>query len=407
MPNPRKSDHQGDNVKGVARHKQSRKEIAAAAKAAESQKNKSARRTRIFAISVIVGTIILVVSFFTYLIVVVPYQRVILTVGKDNVKTGYFLRRLVANPTGDIANTLQSLTEELVIDQQAPAIGLTNVTTQDINSYLHDAAKKAKGIDTITDNDFDAWFREQLANTGLPAKEYREIAANDILRTRERDIVSANIKSIAPQIHLWAIVLGSEGEALQVKMRIDGGEDFGTIAAVYSLDSQAKTNKGDMGWLPPDLLDSQLRTIAATIQVGKCSDPITYTQQSSSSSTSTTTEYVLLMVSEKSDAKEMTTDQLATLKNQALVNWLNSKESSTMVVIHGLNGSKTIDAQTTDWLMDQAKKLSSKLARNPVTTAPTTESPTNTTQTTNTLTTSTLITTAPTTTSPSTTTTLP
>jgi parvulin-like peptidyl-prolyl isomerase len=377
MPKPRNSARRAANQQATARQKQSRKEIAAAVKTAELQKKKAAKRTRLFTISAIVGVVALVAVFFVYLTVIMPYQQVILTVGQDNVKTGYFLRRLVANPSGDISSTLQGLTAELLVKQQAPTMGVTPVTAQDINEYLRAGAAKAKGTDTISDADYDAWFREQLANRGLPAKEYREIAARDILRTRLQDIVAANIKSIAPQVHLWAIVVASNDAAVQAKAKIDGGEDFAAVAANVSLDSTATTSGGDQGWVPPDVLDSQLSTQAATLDVGKCSDPITYTQQSSTSSTGTVTNYVLLFVSEKSDAMEMTTDQLTVLKNKALLNWLNEQSANTTVTYHGLNGSTTLDAQTTSWLQLQAQKLTSRLSTTEQTvTQPTTTEPT-------------------------------
>ena len=59
-----------------------------------------------------------------YLAAVMPYQRVFLTVGKENVKMGYFLKRVVASSGGDPSTTVQQLAAELVIDQAAPQYGL-------------------------------------------------------------------------------------------------------------------------------------------------------------------------------------------------------------------------------------------------------------------------------------------
>ena len=199
-------------------------------------------------------------------------------------------------------------------------------------------------------------------NTGLSVKEYREVAGDEIQRQRLTDIFSADIPSTMPQVHLWAIGFNTNSAALAAKAKIDGGTDFSAVANTIA----GQTNGGDQGWMPLAVLPADLETAASTLDVGKCSAPITYTQPGSTSSSSTTTSYILLMISEKSKSMPVTADQLSILKNNALSNWLNSQLQTTKVTLHDRNGvtidgiTGTLDNSTLTWLNYQAQKLASK-----------------------------------------------
>ena len=329
-----------------------------AAKAVLPQKKKAATKRTAIIIASIVLVIAIAAGLFYYLVNVMPYQRVILTVGNDSIKTGYFLKRVAANTNGDAASTVDSLTTELIIKQAAPDFGLSPATEEDIDTYLRDLARGEN--ETITDAEFDIWFNDRLASTGLTAKEYREIVGGTILAQRIQDIVSANVSSVVPQVHLSVIILDTSDAAISAKARIDGGEDFAAVAREVSLETTSKENGGDVGWLPTELLNSEMSSVIDVLDIGKCSDPFPYVEQSSTSSTETTTTYMLFMVSEKSTAMQVTDDQLTLLKNNAMLNWLDSQISTTEVTFHGLNGSTTLDSQTLAWINYQVQKLINK-----------------------------------------------
>lgn len=334
------------------------KKSGAEARSILSQKKKTATRRTALIITSIVLVIAIAASLFYYLVNVMPYQRVILTVGEDNVKTSYFLKRVAANSSNDAAATIDSLTSELIIKQTALDFGLSPATEEDIDTYLHDLARGES--ETITDADFDVWFKGQLANTGLTEKEYREIVGRSILAGRIQEIVSANVSAVVPQVHLSVIVLDSSDAAISAKARIDGGEDFAAVAREVSLDTTSKENGGDVGWLPTELLNSEMSTVIDVLDIGKCSDPFPYVSQSGSSSTETATSYFLFLVSEKSTAMQVTDEQLTSLKSQAMANWLDSQIATTEVTFHGLNGSTTLDSATLAWIDYQVQKLIKK-----------------------------------------------
>ena len=401
-------------------------------------KKTNTKRRNIIAITSIVLVLVLIVGLFYYFINVLPMQTVVLTVNNENVSTGYFLKRVVANPSGDINSTIQLLEVELIVKQRAPAEGVLPVTDAAIDDYLRGQASSTLATNTTTDTgttttttttevssttpatsttttpvttaattatttatisnaQFNNWLKEQLSNTGLSLKEYREVISREIQRQQLTDITSVSIPSSMAQVHLWAIPFNSQSAALAAKVKIDSGTEFSTVANTIA----GQTNGGDQGWLPLSVLPSALNTAASTLEVGKCSDPIAYTQSSSSSS-SGTTSYVLLLISEKSDSMPVTPSQLSVLKNNTLNNWLNLQLQSTIITLHNRNGTPvdgmtgTLDNTTLTWLNYQAQKLSSK---RPSSTATTTTTPTSTSTTTTELTTSTTTTPITTTTS--------
>jgi hypothetical protein len=409
-------------------------------------KKTNTKRRNIIAITSIVLVLVLIVGLFYYFINVLPMQTVVLTVNNENVSTGYFLKRVVANPSGDINSTIQLLEVELIVKQRAPAEGVSPITDAAIDDYLRGQASStlvtnttadtgtttattttevssttpatsttttpvtttattATTTATISDAEFNKWLKEQLSNTGLLLKEYREVISREIQRQRLTDITSASIPSSMAQVHLWAIPFNSQSAALAAKVKIDSGTEFSTVANTIA----GQTNGGDQGWLPLSVLPSALNTAASTLEVGKCSDPIAYTQSSSSSS-SGTTSYVLLLISEKSDSMPVTPSQLSVLKNNTLNNWLNLQLQSTIITLHNRNGTPvdgmtgTLDNTTLTWLNYQAQKLSSK---RPSSTATTTTTPTSTSTTTTTTELTTSTTTTPITTTTSTATTSP
>ena len=286
-------------------------------------------RRLIITLSSILVAIALIAGAAYYLIVLAPMQHVLLTVGNDNVDTGYFLQRVVANPSGSsITSTIQLVISEIIIKQQASAEGIAPVTSQDIDSYLRtkaetslaasaatdntntttttdqttptdttttDAATAAATTTptTISDSDYNNWLKQQLANTGLSLKDYRQVVVYDIQRERLTAILSATIPSSLKQYHVWAMYFNSNAAAVTAKAKVTSLSDFNTVANTNA----GQTNGGDLDWMPLAVLPLQLETVAANLAPNTCSDPITY-QTGSSIDGSLTTTYWLLWLSE-------------------------------------------------------------------------------------------------------------
>jgi hypothetical protein len=363
-------------------------------------------RRLIITLSSILVAIALIAGAAYYLIVLAPMQHVLLTVGNDNVDTGYFLQRVVANPSGSsITSTIQLVISEIIIKQQASAEGIAPVTSQDIDSYLRtkaetslaasaatdntntttttdqttptdttttDAATTAATTTptTISDSDYNNWLKQQLANTGLSLKDYRQVVVYDIQRERLTAILSATIPSSLKQYHVWAMYFNSNAAAVTAKAKVTSLSDFNTVANTNA----GQTNGGDLDWMPLAVLPLQLETVAANLALNTCSDPITY-QTGSSIDGSLTTTYWLLWLSDESDSMAVTPGQLTQLQNNSLDNWLNSQAQSVTITLHDRNGTVinantgTLDNDTLTWLNYEIQKYLKRIPTQTTTTS--------------------------------------
>jgi hypothetical protein len=355
-------------------------------------------RNLIITVSSIVLAILLIAGAAYYLIVLAPMQRVILTVGNDNVDTGYFLQRVVANPAGSsITSTTQLVISELIIKQQAAAEGIAPVTSQDIDNYLRQQAATslaASAADntttttttatsgtattttaaetttasttttpaTISDSDYNTWLQQQLKDTGLSMKQFRQVALYDIQRERLTAILSATIPSSMKQYHIYAMYFNSNAAAAAAQVKVNSLADFNNVANTNG----GQTNGGDLGWMPLAVLPIQLETAAVNLALDTCSSPVTYQSGSSLDGTLSTT-YWLLWLDAENDSMPVTSSQLTQLQNNSLDNWLNTQAQNITITLHDRNGTLvnantgTLDNDTLTWLNYQIQKLLKKL----------------------------------------------
>jgi len=349
---------------------------AAQAVSTSRPKKINTKRRNIITITSIALVVIIVAALAYYLIAITPKQRVILTINNDNISTGYFLKRVVASPNGDVTATLQGMVGEYIIKQQAAANGVTPVTDQDVDAYLRDQANATLSSNsttssttntttpaTMTDAEYNKWFKTVLDNSGLSANEYREVVVHEIQRERLADILGASIPATMTQVNYGAILYSTQSAATAAKAKLDAGADFGATVTAATAAGQSAF---DQVWSPYAAIDPQLSATAQALAVGKCSDPITYQQSSSTASSTTTTGYVLLMVHEVKDDVPVTDAQKTILKGNALSNWLSIQIKAATVVIHELNGvtangiTESMDSATLTYLNYQVQKLVNK-----------------------------------------------
>ncbi len=351
-------------------------------------------RRLIITLSSIFVAIALIAGAAYYLIVLAPLQHVLITVGSDNIDTGYFLQRVVANPSGSsITSTIQLVISELLVKQQASAEGIAPVTSQDIDSYLRTQAETslassaasdntagttttdaATPTDTtttaISDSAYNNWVKQQLADTGLSMKEYRQVALYNIQRQRLVSILSAQIPSSVDQYHVYAMYFNSNAAALTAKAKVTNLSDFNTVANTNA----GQTNGGDLDWMPLAVLPVQLEVVAKNLAVGTCSDPITY-QSGSSLDGSLKTSYWLLWLAEGPVSRAVTPSQLSALQGNSVDNWLNSKAQQVTITLHDRNGTAvnantgTLDNDTLSWLNYQIQKYLKRLPSQTTTTS--------------------------------------
>jgi len=324
-----------------------------------AQTQKASKKSTLITVVAISAVIICIIVIAYYMIRVLPFQRVIIKVENDKINIEYFLKRVMINPEGDnIWGTIENLTQELVIMQEAPKYGI-EVTEKDIDNILREAARG--GAESITDAEYKEWYRQQLNISQLSQKEYREFVRRTILKQQLNYLLAESIPPAGEQAHLYVIIVKTYEEAVKVKERVDGGEDFQILAKELSIDTSTKDQGGEFGWMPYGIIDDRYKSVITNLEIGVCSEPINTTPIDQGSydpeQAAAIESFALMMITEKSASMEFSEDHLNILRSKALSEWLNEQMSIKKITFHSIRGGSTgFDSYTNSWLQLEIQK---------------------------------------------------
>jgi len=102
----------------------------------------------------------------------------------------------------------------------------------------------------------DEEVKEELKKSDLPNKDvYRNLIGSQMLVNKLRDeYFEQQVPTSAQQRQVMVMLLESKPQAADIRARLESGESFTELAEEFSLDTMAKTNKGDYGWHPEEVL---------------------------------------------------------------------------------------------------------------------------------------------------------
>ncbi len=126
----------------------------------------------------------------------------------------------------------------------------------------------------------DEEVAKELRENDLPDKKvYRDLIRQQLLTDRLLDShFDAQVPLFAEQRQVMAMMLESQTQALEVRNRLEGGEDFSELAEELSLEPLTRNKGGDLGWVPRTILQDMLRTSIVddifSQSVGELSQPI-------------------------------------------------------------------------------------------------------------------------------------
>ncbi len=147
------------------------------------------------------------------------------------------------------------------------------------------------------------------------------------------EVISIDDSVDPVQAQVRRMLLGSEQEALDIRERLEAGEDFAELALGYSLDSASSADGGEITVSP----DSSTKAFddyvfSEGVELGVLSQPIRDTEVSS------TGGYWLIEVTESEANRELDEENRLILKNEALNDWLEGlKDDPDNVIISYLN----------------------------------------------------------------------
>lgn len=107
---------------------------------------------------------------------------------------------------------------------------------------------------------------ENLAKFGFSKEYYRTFYENQLLRTKVRDAVVANVANTEPQVWARHILVEDEVTARGLIEQIQSGMDFAELARDFSIDTGSGAQGGDLGWFGAGMMVAEFETAAFALE---------------------------------------------------------------------------------------------------------------------------------------------
>jgi parvulin-like peptidyl-prolyl isomerase len=152
----------------------------------------------------------------------------------------------------------------------------------------------------------------------------------------------------AETVQLQGLLLSSEPEALDLKARLETGEDLAALAEEFSQDGRTQQNGGEMGLAGKDELSPALAeyVFSQETEIEKWSQPVR------DDTVSTTGAYWLVEVIDKDDDRQLSEEDRNYLLNEAFNYWLSLLWVDTNISID----DSGLTAEKKDWAIERALK---------------------------------------------------
>ena len=290
---------------------------------------------------VVIGAIVALVIYGNN---TAPFRATVLEINDTSISMRYFLRRL--HLAGGTPTALfQTIANEEILKQVAPNPPYDiKISDDNVDQFLKEMARRDNN--TMADDDFKLWFRRQLEITGLSETEFKGLILTNMLKQRMETYLQGEIPTVSEQVHLFMIAQNTVGDALRVKQRIDGGEDFYELARELNVDESLKEQGGDIGWYPRSALsETMARAAFDELEVGEISEPLSAGEQLTA----------IILVAEKAAARQIEERPLQIIKSRVLERWMQQEVQYHRIVIRGLNNG--YDAETDAWIQWQLNKM--------------------------------------------------
>jgi foldase protein PrsA len=318
--------------------------------------NESKNRSLIVTILVAVIVVLVIGSIAGYAIYrqeIEPFETVVLRIDDKEIKMRYFLKRLrISQYTPSFEgppSLLSMIAQEEIIKKKTskPPYNLS-ATEDEVVDFLKTIARQGGG--SITEKEYSEWYRQQLNQTQFSELEFRELARMNVLRQKLRKYLAIRAPTVAEQVHLHMIIQRTGEEINKVKQRLDEGEDFFKLAGELNPSDSTRKSRGDMGWQTKNSLNPILQQFAFQLEVGKSSRPIPLSKEA----------FAIVMVNEKSAAKELSEELKRAQELKLVERWAFKEFQFHKISYHGLKEGRGWDSETNAWANWQMQRMNTE-----------------------------------------------
>lgn len=203
---------------------------------------------------------------------------------------------------------LDSMIDQILIEQAAAREGIVvpmeKVETEMARLIGENAAQ------------FDEWLKaNEMTRESFKAQLQRQL----ISAAFQEHIVGATAPQVE-QVHARHILVATENEAMDVLIKLRGGESFSALAQQYSQDRASKDQGGDLGFFPRGIMPVEIEQVAFALDPGQVSGIV-----------KSDFGYHIIEIVEKDPQRAVSEEMLATWRQNRFLAWLDGERAAAKI----------------------------------------------------------------------------
>jgi len=159
-------------------------------------------------------------------------------------------------------------------------------------------------------------FNNMYGPYNFDIDDLRSIFEINLLRDKLIEEFTRDITPVKSEVRARHILVETLDEANEVLLRLEEGEEFHDLAAIYSLDESNREQGGDLGWFDENTMVTPFSDVAFSLAEGEISDPV-----------ETTFGYHIIQSLGKRESQIPPTE-FRTLKQNIFIEWLTEHRNS-------------------------------------------------------------------------------
>jgi foldase protein PrsA len=291
-------------------------------------------------ILVAVVTVIAVVGYGCYATQYKPWHQPIVRVNNTVFDMDYFVKMLRIfgagqDPSADfeLAFSVVGSVENYELSRQAAReFGILDdiISDENVEAELQRYLSSANG--TVTEEQ----FQEILKEYRISEAEFKQMLIESIvLLTALADYIGEQeIPANVEQIQVQAMLLGTEGEALEVRDRWNEGEEFSQL-----IDDYSPLQNYDEEWLPRGIESSVFDEAAFSLGLDELSQPIQQEDLIRQSG------YWLIKILDKEEDRPLSDENRGILVGEAFSDWFEKEKEENQI-------DNYLDSEKILWALD-------------------------------------------------------
>tara|TARA_Y100001960_G_scaffold334120_1_gene445344 strand:+ start:139 stop:1263 length:1125 start_codon:yes stop_codon:yes gene_type:complete len=233
---------------------------------------------------------------------------------------------------GSLFDALKLMSENEIAYQVAPKMGLT-VEDDEIDEAFfqrigYSDISNINQLSAETLSSLNEKKKQFLNSIQLDEDVFRDIIRKDLFRQKVADEVAKSISRIQPQAHIYKITLLTPNinKVREISRMLNRGDNIEDVIVGVSEDPEAKRTKGEIGWIPEGILNNLDPLFFGVDEDGKrflevktLSEPFVNSELGGAD---------IYVISEISEARELSDKTFSLLAENALVEFLNNERKS-------------------------------------------------------------------------------